>query len=308
MKKLLFLASGLISISLISCGQTQTEDKLVVATLFPQYSLADTLAGDLLNVEFLLPIGSDPHDFDPTPSQRVKLNNADLVLFTSESFEGWIHDIEDSAKGTLIDLSSVVTLMETEEHAHDHLFAGPKFAEDHDDEYDPHYWLDPLNGLAMLEVITDELLLLAPEHTLLIESREQLIKIALEETIENYEDLVVEGEELDIIFAGHNAFGYLTHYHVHVLTPYPGFSSDVIPTAQSLIDFSRLMFELDTNILYISTTDNNAVIDALLEANPNLETEVLYTLENVSQSQLDSGTRYQELLMINYESLSKSEN
>jgi hypothetical protein len=93
-----------------------------------------------------------------------------------------------------------------------------------------------------------------------------------------------------------------------VLTPYPGFSSDVIPTAQSLIDFSRLMFELDTNILYISTTDNNAVIDALLEANPNLETEVLYTLENVSQSQFDSGTRYQELLMINYESLSKSEN
>jgi hypothetical protein len=68
------------------------------------------------------------------------------------------------------------------------------------------------------------------------------------------------------------------------------------------------MFELDTNILYISTTDNNAVIDALLEANPNLETEVLYTLENVSQSQFDSGTRYQELLMINYESLSKSEN
>jgi hypothetical protein len=68
------------------------------------------------------------------------------------------------------------------------------------------------------------------------------------------------------------------------------------------------MFELDTNILYISTTDNNAVIDALSEANPNLETEVLYTLENVSQSQFDSGTRYQELLMINYESISKSEN
>jgi hypothetical protein len=49
------------------------------------------------------------------------------------------------------------------------------------------------------------------------------------------------------------------------------------------------------------------VIDALLEANSNLETERLYTLENVSQSQFDLGVSYQELLMINYDSISQSE-
>jgi hypothetical protein len=46
----------------------------------------------------------------------------------------------------------------------------------------------------------------------------------------------------------------------------------------------------------------------LMDANPLLETQLLYTLENVSQSQVDSDIRYQELLMINYESLSHSEN
>jgi zinc transport system substrate-binding protein len=307
MKKLLFLSSTLLAISLVSCGGATTQEKTLIATLFPQYSLAHQLAGDVLNVEFLLPIGSDPHDFEPTPSQRVQLNNADLVLFTSESFEVWIHDIEDSAKGTLLDLSTFVTLIEAEEHDHDHLLVGPKLAEDHDDDYDPHYWLDPLNGQAMLDVIADEILELIPEHTLLIESRKLLIQEAFEDTIELYEDLVLDEEELDIVFAGHNAFAYLTNYDVHVLTPYPGFSTDVIPTAQSLIEFSELITELATNILYISSTDNNAVIESILEANPNIETELLYTLENVSQSQFDSGVRYQELLMINYESISKSE-
>ena len=45
-----------------------------------------------------------------------------------------------------------------------------------------------------------------------------------------------------------------------------------------------------------------------MDANPLLETQLLYTLENVSQSQVDAAIRYQELLMINYESLSQREN
>jgi zinc transport system substrate-binding protein len=307
MKKILLLASTLVAISVASCGGTTSEEKSLIATLFPQYSLAEQLAGDLLDVEFLLPVGSDPHDFEPTPSQRVKLNNADVVLFTSESFEQWIHSLEDTATGKLVDLSQVVTLIESVEH--DHLMTGPKFAEDHDDDaVDPHYWLDPLNGLAMLEAISIEILLLVPEHTLLVESRKLLIQEALEDTIELYQALVQEGEELDVVFAGHNAFAYLTNYDVHVLTPYSGFSTDVIPTAQSLIEFSELITELATNVLYVSSTDNNAVIESLMDVNPLLETQLLYTLENVSQSQFDSETRYQELLMINYESLSQSEN
>ena len=309
MKKILLLSSTLVAISLASCGGTTTEKKSLIATLFPQYSLAKQLAGDLLDVEFLLPVGSDPHDFEPTPSQRVKLNNADVVLFTSESFESWIHSLEDTVTGKLVDLSQVVTLIEAEEHDHDSVMPGPKFADGHDDDvYDPHYWLDPSNALAMLEEINKEILLLVPEHTLLVESRHQRIEEALKDAIAFYQDLDNEGEELDVVFAGHNTFGYLTNYDIHVLTPYEGFSTDVDPTALDLIEFSMLIEDLSTNILYVSSTDNNAVIESLLEANPTLRTEMLYTLENVSLAQLNLETTYQELLMLNYESLSQSEN
>jgi zinc transport system substrate-binding protein len=101
-KKYWVLSLALVAISLASCG-TSTEGKSLIATLFPQYSLAEQLAGDLLDVEFLLPVGSDPHDFEPTPSQRVRLNNADVVLFTSESFESWMHSLEDTVTGKLVD-------------------------------------------------------------------------------------------------------------------------------------------------------------------------------------------------------------
>lgn len=307
--KLTYLFLGITSLVLAGCGRSTNEEKLVLATLFPQFSIADQLAGDLVEVKMIIPVGSDPHEFEPTPVQRVQLNTADVVFYTSETFEAWMHTIEESATGHLVDLSSSVRLIDGEAHDHTHAISYPLRSDDHehDEDKDPHYWVDPANGLLMLSTIAEELIELLPEHQLLIESREQLIKEALEESVELYEALVDEGEDLDVVFAGHNAFGYLEQYHIHVLTPYPGFSSDVVPTAQSIIDFLALMNELETDILYVASTDNVAVVDALLEAKPELETETLYTLENISQAQFVSEVRYQELIMINYEALSHSE-
>jgi ABC-type Zn uptake system ZnuABC Zn-binding protein ZnuA len=165
-----------------------------------------------------------------------------------------------------------------------------------------------MNSLLMLEAIESALITLLPEHTLLIQYRKVLLEEAFQDIIELYEALVPENQELEIVFAGHNAFGYWETYDIHVLTPYPGFSSEVVPTAQSIIDFQNLMASLASQILYISSTDNQAVIDALLESNPNLTTAILSTLENISQIQREEGITYQELLLLNYEALSLNEN
>ena len=286
-----------------SCGPSVDAEPLLVATLFPQYSLASSLAGDLMDIEWLVPAGVDPHDYEPTPSQRLELNNADVVLFSSENFEAWIHSIEDTAQGRLVDLSSYVSLLPTDE-THTETTSTE---DEHDHDGDPHYWVDPANGLLMLEVIATELITLLPEHELLIESRQVLIEEALLDAISLYDALVIEDEELDIVFAGHNALGYLVNYDIHVLTPYPGFSSDVVPTAQSIIDFKALMSSLETNLLYVSSTDNAAVTETLLESDPTLETATLYTLETISVTDFEANVTYQELLILNYEAIAQSE-
>jgi zinc transport system substrate-binding protein len=309
MMKNKILLSLLFGVTVASCGNSPSENKLLVATLYPQYSLASQLAGDLIDVEFLLPIGVDPHNFEPNPSQRVKLNQADVVLYTSHDFETWMDAIEETAKGSLIDLSEYVNLVEGIPHD-DHGFGFKYSAGDHDHEeaYDPHYWIDPENALLMLTVIYDTLLPLLPNDELLLTTRKNSIENAISEIVDAFDSLVEDEEELDVVFAGHNAFAYLERYGVHVLTPYPGFSSDVLPTPQSIIDFTNLMTDLSTNILYVSSTDNASVVDVLLEANPSLETLFLYTIENVSLAQFNAGVTFQELLMLNYEALSESAN
>lgn len=298
------------TLALASC-QTNPEDKniQVVATLFPQYSIADTLVGDLVDVSFLLENGGSIHGYEPTPSQVVALNTADVVLYTGEFVESWMHQIEESASGALIDVSTGITLLEGHD-GHDHedeVHDDPE--DDHHDEhgdYDPHYWIDPARAITMVNTITDALIELLPSETSLIQSRQATLIEALETIVGEYDSLLLDGEELEMVFAGHNVFGYLESYGMHFLSPYDGFSDDVLPTAESLTEFVTLIDTLDVGYLFVTSTDNQAIINALLEAYPSLETIELFTLESIPSSYQDSNLTYEEVLLMNYEAIASA--
>jgi zinc transport system substrate-binding protein len=309
MKRIKYFLLALMSTILISaCGPGNSNEIRIIATMFPQYSLADELAGDLATVEFILPIGSDPHDFEPTPSQIVRLNQASLIIYSSHVFEPWMESIESSSKAELLELAEVLG---EDSHGLVNVKHGLDLPimvdEDHDHEEDPHFWVDPEIALLILEVIYEQLIILLPEHELLITSRKIIIEESLVEAIELYENLVAPGESLDIVFAGHNAFGYLEHYDIHIVSPYPGFSSSVLPTPQSVSQFINLMTQMNTKYLYVSETDNLSVVQALKEAFPQIETITIYTLENVTLETMNNKSRYQELLWMNYEAFARSE-
>lgn len=318
MKKILLVATIGLGLILSGC-QINTSDKpVIMTTLYPQFSMTEQLVGDLADVYFLLTPGMSAHSFEPTPSQVVALNEADLVFFTSESVEVWIHSLEDSAKGKLIDLSMGVELIESD---HDHHAEVHENEEEHDDseevaldddhdhgDYDPHFWLDPKNGRIMLNVIADELIKLLPNHEDTILSRKKGIDDKLVEAINLYETLVAEDEELDLVFGGHNAFGYLGAYHIHFLTPYSGYSDSVLPTADSIASFVNTMNNLNSKILYVTTTDNAVVIDTLKEKFPGLETRMLYTIANVSKEELEAKVKYQDFIIKNYDSIKANGN
>lgn len=296
--KLLFLGASLV----VSACQTPVEDDgpQVIATLFPQYSIANELVGDLVDVTFLLEDGGSIHGYEPTPSQIIALNTASVVLYSGEIVEPWMHAIEETASGQLIDVSTGITLIE----GHDHEEEETSEEHEHGDE-DPHYWIDPANGLIMLETIATSLKALLPEESALIETRRSTLENAFLEVVEAYESLIPENEELDVVFAGHNVFGYLETYHLHVLSPYAGFSDDVLPTAESLTSFISLIESLNTNILYYSSLDSVVVVDALVEAYPEIELVELYSIASVP-SDMTLSTTYQEFLSLNLEAISLS--
>ena len=133
MKKFKGLVFTLMSfvVLLVGCDTdsktNSVSDKLqIVTTLFPQYDFARVIGGDKVDVTLLLPAGMESHSYEPTPADIIKINKADLFIYTGESMEQWAHSIIESVDSNevyVLDVSKNVPLLapnSTVEDNHDH--------------------------------------------------------------------------------------------------------------------------------------------------------------------------------------------
>ena len=117
---------------------TSTAVKLKIKTSFyPMYEFTRQVAGDLADVENLIPAGVEPHDWEPTPQDMASIADADVIVYNGAGMESWIDQVLDSVKDRdlkVIEASQGIEIMEGEghSHAHDH---GAEGAHSHEDEH-----------------------------------------------------------------------------------------------------------------------------------------------------------------------------
>ncbi|NPV87831.1 MAG: zinc ABC transporter solute-binding protein [Anaerolineae bacterium] len=61
--------------------------------------IAQNVAGDRLQVETLIPLGVDPHAFEPTPQDVVKIANSQVLIVNGGGFEEWLDAVLQNAGG-----------------------------------------------------------------------------------------------------------------------------------------------------------------------------------------------------------------
>ena len=75
-----------------------TPKVLVVETFLTD--IAQNIAGDRLAVDALMPIGVDPHAFEPTPQDVARIARSQVLITNGAGFETWLSDVLDNAGGT----------------------------------------------------------------------------------------------------------------------------------------------------------------------------------------------------------------
>jgi zinc/manganese transport system substrate-binding protein len=118
--------------------------------------------GDLGQVEVIMPLGSDPHDFAPSAQQAEAMENADLLVVNGAGFEEGMLDliegVEDSGVRVFA-FADHVDLLDAGEAGDEH--EGEAHSEDeHGDEEgggDPHIWTDPSRMATAVDALGLEL-------------------------------------------------------------------------------------------------------------------------------------------------------
>jgi len=318
MKKIIIISVILIGtlVSLIACTGSEERDKpLVMTSLFPQYDFTRAVAGDLVDVEYLLPPGTSAHSFEPSARTVASILDADALIYTGESMEPWVHTlIESNAPDSLsiLDLTQNVRLIDSDGHIYEsevHDDHDDHDKEDHDEDehdhgaYDPHIWTDPLNAIQMVEDITALLVELVPEEAQTLNANKDAYVAELNRMHLAFLDLVENSERQTIMHGGHNAMGYfVARYNLEYVNPYRGFSTDAEPTPQAIASMVDTMNTYNIEHLFSEQLISPNVSNAISEET-GATILYLYAGGNIPLDEFNDGLTFLDMLEHNLEQL-----
>lgn len=101
-KSVVFIVTISMILGMAGCGKTtEKEDNYrlkIVTSLFPYYDMARAVIGDVKGIDLKMTVtpGQDSHSFEPTPSDVIQMENADVLIYNGGSLEIWIDTLLDS--------------------------------------------------------------------------------------------------------------------------------------------------------------------------------------------------------------------
>lgn len=205
----------------------------VLVTVLPYAYLVEQIAGNLVQVEVLVPPGANPHIYEPNPKQVQKMRDVQIWFCLGEPVEEKILKVMKEQDQNLkpVDLTLGITLISSENstctphHLHE--------------SQDRHIWMSPKLAQIQAKTIFDALAEKYPQHRGQFQAGfktliEKLVK--LDETIR----IKLKDFEGNTILVSHPAFGYYCNEYGLRQLPIECEGKDPLPR-----DIARILSEAE---------------------------------------------------------------
>jgi len=211
-KTLKWVAISMLLFVLAACGNNNdtadkdnTDGALQVVTSFTiLQDMVEQIGGDLVETHNLVPVGTDPHEYEPLPEDIKKATDADALFYNGLNLEGgdsgWFAKLVDSVGKEDEVIFKVAKDVE------------PMYVSDEDgvEQENPHAFLDPVVGIQMAEAIRDGLIEIDPDHEADYEENAEAYLETLKDIEKTYEEKIADIPEEDrILITSERAYQYL---------------------------------------------------------------------------------------------------
>lgn len=317
-------------------------DKLKVeASFYPMYEFARQVGGDLADVELLVPAGTEPHDWEPTPKDIAKISEADLLVYNGAGMESWVDQVLNATSGdapTVVEASAGIDIMEGSEDEHDHEHGHEHDAaaeeahdhehdaaaeEGHDHEHDaaaeeghghdhdhggldPHVWLSPRLAIEEVRGIEAAFAKADPGNAERFKSNADAYVAKLEALDKEFASGFADTKRKDFI-TQHAAFGYLARDYGLTQVPIAGLSPDQEPSAQEMAEIVEFAKANDVKTIFFETLVSSKVA-ATIATEIRARTAVLNPLEGLTEEETAAGADYLSVMRTNLQQLQSALN
>ncbi|OGW54504.1 MAG: hypothetical protein A2Y81_06860 [Nitrospirae bacterium RBG_13_43_8] len=288
---ILFIFFLFVTLSCEKKGEKVTtgEKKLkVITTLFPLYDMAKNIGDDKAEVSLLLPPGVEAHSFEPKPSDIVKINEADIFVYTGKFMEPWAEDVIKGAVNKnliVVDASRGTKMIVGVFHDLDEP-AG---------SLDPHIWLDFDNAKIMVKNIVQAFEFKDSADANFYEQKANDYSTKLTELDTSYKKGLATCKSKEIVYGGHYAFGYLAKRYGLKYLAAQGVSPDAEPTANDLVKLVEQVKKGKIKYIFYEELTSPKIAETIA-GETSTKLLLLNAAHNVSRDQLDQGFSFFDIL------------
>lgn len=269
--RMAFAALVIFTLLLTGCAAPEAgapSGKLdVVATTNIVGDVVANIGGEHISLVVLVPPGADEHGYQSAPQDVVKVAQADLVFMNGAGLEQFIEKLmQEAASGTggdkLVTVSQGVQLLEGPGHMDEGEAPHAGEEDAHEEDGDPHVWMDPNNVLLWVDNIEKALSAADPSHSADYRQNAEAYRQQLRELDAWIGEQVSQvPPERRKLVTDHTIFTYFASRYgfEQVGAVVPGYSTMTSPSAQELAALETAIRDLGVPAVFVGNTVNPAL-------------------------------------------------
>lgn len=258
---------------------------VVVASFYPLYEFAKNVGGDKAEVASFVPIGVEPHDWEPSTGDIMSLKSSDIFVYNGADFEPYVTKLMNSGEYpnlTFVETIGGIELIKSADENED----------EHEmhSEFDPHIWLDPVLAKRQVTTIKDSMVAADPQNSEYYEGNAR----AYMERLDALDTKIREGLsecKKDTFMPFHRAFGYFAARYDLNMFALSGMAPESEATAAELGQFVDFIKEHDVKVVFSEDLVDPRLAQVLADE-AGTQVMILSPIEGLTEDELKSGSTY----------------
>ena len=229
------------------CAPQPTGGFQVLATETFLGDMTQNVAGSRVKVDVLLPAGVDPHEFQPTPQDAIKIERSKVLVINGLGLEAWLTNslLQNASGASLVVATDGLKPLADPSGQHN--------------QGDPHMWMNPLNAEQYVNNIRDGLSKADPAgsagYATNAEAYDAQLK-ALDEWIRS--EVAQIPSERRLLVTNHDSLGYFAEAYGFKLigTVIPGISTDASTSAREVASLIQTIKSTGAPAIFVDVSEN----------------------------------------------------
>ena len=293
----------------VASATSETSKKKIICTIFPIYDWVREMVGENASnfeITCLINNGVDLHNFNPSASDIIDIQNCDMFIHVGGESDAWVNDVFNKVVKKDITKLNLLELMGNRAKVEE-LKEGMEG--EHEEELDEHVWLSLKNAKYLCNLIKDNIIKLDNKNSAIYEENFNKYSKALDELDNKY----LKASDIDgikvMLFGDRFPFRYLLDdYKIDYYAAFSGCSAESEASFKTIMFLASKVDELHLKHVLKIEGGNDKIAKTIIENTKTKDQDIITmnSMQAVTLNEIKDGATYISMMESNLAAFEKA--